>query len=65
VAGVTTTVGLTSVPVQVNQAPGSLNLGSTAVESKNSNSPTKGCAPASGTPAAGLGGSTGAGVTRT
>ena len=47
---VTTIVGLTSVPVQLNQPPGSVNRGSVAVGSKNSSWPTYGWAPASGTP---------------
>ena len=47
---VTTMVGLTSVPLQLNQPPGSLNRGSVAVGSKNSSWPTYGWAPASGTP---------------
>ena len=47
---VTRMVGLTSVPLQLNQPPGSVNRGSVAVGSKNSNWPTYGWAPASGTP---------------
>src|SRR5262249_60284670 len=49
---VTTMVLVSNVPEQVNQAPGSVNRGSTSSCTENTSSPTYGWAPLSGTPLA-------------